>query len=200
VELTFKYDIGDVVTIDGYGADKYEIFSVNADYEKDATEEYCDIYYECYHAINGELIIAYEKDVTLFGRPEKVDYERITYLYERANDIDLEGLITHISSFSMTTSAPESKEPEKERKDDAAKIDETLTELQDIQTIINLLGDHGDDAAKIDELLTELQDVQTLINLFGDHEDEEKRDYRYIQRKTEIEAQLRALSEKKGGR
>jgi len=173
MELMFKYDIGDVVTVDGYGADKYEIFSVNADYEKDAAEEYCDIYYECYHAISGELIIAYEKDVTLFGRPEKVDYERITYLYERANDIDLEGLITHISSFSMSTRVPEPKEQEKERKDDAAKID---------------------------ELLTELQDVQTLIDLFGDHEDEDKRDYRYIQRKTEIEAQLRTLSEKKGGR
>jgi len=173
VELTFKYDIGDVVTIDGYGADKYEIFSVNADYEKDATEEYCDIYYECYHAISGELIIAYEKDVTLFGRPEKVDYERITYLYERANGIDLEELVTHISSFSIPASVPEPKEPEKERKDATTKID---------------------------ELLTELQDVQTLIDLFGDHEDEDKRDYRYIQRKTEIEAQLRTLSEKKGGR
>src|SRR5699024_6794289 len=129
--------------------------------------------YECYHAFSGELTIAYEKDVTLFGRPEKVDYERITYLYERANDNDLEGLITHISSFSIPASVPEPKKPKKERKDDATKID---------------------------ELLTELQDVQTLIDLFGDHEGEEKRDYRYIQRKTEIESQLRTLSEKKGGR
>lgn len=54
----------------------------------------------------------------------------------------------------------------------------------------------AEDIENIDDLLTELNDVMTLIEMFGEHEDKEKRDRRYILRKNEIEAKLIELTQK----
>lgn len=51
-----------------------------------------------------------------------------------------------------------------------------------------------DKSARIDELLTQLNDVNALIKNFGEHEDDERKDRRYVLMKAEIEAELLELT------
>jgi len=166
-----KYRIGDRINILGYGDEIFVIYAVYHDYYIDAETEYFETYYDCYREKDGEYYYAEEADITLVERPEKRDFDEIRKQQEKANQSIKENVMRALRDAFL--------EPERLE----AAGDESINKNE-----------------KIDELLTELSDVMTLISMFGEHEDDEKRDRKYALRKCEIEAELINLIEEGKGR
>lgn len=164
-EFEAKYKIGDQVTIKGYGAEHFVIYSIESTYYKDCYSEGVAMMYDCSSLLTGEPMYADEIDIELKYRPPEVDYDEIAMYQENA-----ETLMTEMAQEAINQAW-------------GGEITESKP-----------MDNSEDKRVKIDELLDELQDVDTLIAMFGEHEDEDRRDRRYVLMKAEIEAELLELT------
>lgn len=170
-EIKPKANIGDIVRIDGYESEEFEVYAVNYEYYRDAITEFFEIYYDCYSLYDGDYHFADQYDIDIIKSPQNVDFKRI-----RDKQADVERSMDEWAKEMIKEAFGDP--PEIKKEGEAGGVREKSK------------------AEIIDELLTELNDVITLIKMFGEHEDEEKKDRKYVLRKCEIEAKLREMAER----
>lgn len=179
-----KFKLGDRIAIAGLPYKSFEIFAVHLDYYMDADNEYYDGYYDCYCEQDGEYYYAEDEDITLISRPDKVDYDKIKRKSEKAWDgvnadiqkeMDREEVSDNLRNIFIDISDALNEAIDKE--EELLRRNRELTKQE-----------------RIDLLLDELNDVDELIRMFGDHEDDDKQDRRYVLRRAEIYAKLQELT------
>jgi len=106
-----KAEIGDIVRIDGYGNDLFEIISVHQTYYRDRESEYEVVEYETFNLVDRRNYFAEDLDITIVSRKE-----------DQAPKTTLEKERAAKSGAGNKT------------------VDELLDELRDVITLIELFG------------------------------------------------------------
>lgn len=124
-----RANLGDLVTIDGYGNRVFRIDALNYEYYRDAEVEHSGIFFETTDVETLELLLADESEVTVISRSEKADN------YLRMN---------------IAKPQPRAELP---------SIDDLLDDLRSAMLIVDIFGESEERRRKIDGIKAQLKDI-----------------------------------------
>lgn len=146
---------GDLVTVEGYGANVYEVDGYRMETYFYPEEVYSDVVYELTEITTGQWLEADVTDLTLLAPADQADE------YLAANPPPAAGTYYTLSEGAIEMSKKEERQPtarelsskeaaerKKARKERAAKIDELLDEMNDLRILTDMYGDKGGDYAE----------------------------------------------------
>jgi hypothetical protein len=129
IDIEYKYFIGDLVQVSGYGADLFKVVGFRTEiwrYKEDAWE---DVIYELSRVSDGEWLEAGEEELTLVADAESAD----TFIQKL-------GLLYLVNKQDKTGSKPLSKK--KLRKDEWEEIERKKERKQLIDNLLDIYNDY----------------------------------------------------------
>lgn len=145
-------NLGDIITIGGYGEMLFRVFAKSYNEETNAYESYVDVFYDVISLETGEFLLADNEDITIIDSPSTVDTDTLK-MHADDNSEAIKSIIETLGKYDHEIMYSSSDEND-----------------DNIGTEIDMSGHKivDDDNSAIDKLLDEMNDWKELVKNFGE--------------------------------